>query len=123
MASSKAKHSLQHRQTKTNYSMLPQTTQSLQSNPGAKISVWMEPQYAMLKESSVTDKTRAITIRVSTQMLSEIDSRIPGHRKNKREQFILDSLESYLRHREPPQKVTKAISRSTGEIKTGRYEP
>jgi len=83
----------------------------------------MEPQYAMLKESSMTDKTRAITIRVSTQMLSEIDSRIPGHRKNKREQFILDSLESYLRHREPPQKVTKAISRSTGEIKTGRYEP
>ena len=71
----------------------------------------------------MTDKTHAITIRISTQMLSEIDSHIPGHRRNKREQFILDVLESYLGHREPPQKVTKAISRSTGEIKTGRYEP
>ena len=71
----------------------------------------------------MTDKTHAITIRVSTQMLSKIDSHIPGHRRNKREQFILDALESYLRHREPLQKVTKAISKSTGEIKTGRYEP
>ena len=71
----------------------------------------------------MTDKTHAITIRVSTQMLGEIDSRIPGHRKNKREQFILDAVESYLRHRVARRNVTKAISKSTDEIKTGRYEP
>jgi hypothetical protein len=83
-------------------------------------------QHGLSYGSYVNDRTHAITIRVSTQMLSEIDSRIAGHRKLQRERFVLDALESYLRHREAsyssPDKVTKAISKSTAEIRTGRYE-
>ncbi len=79
-------------------------------------------------KSSITDKTHPITIRVSTQMLNEIDSHIPGNGKIQREQFVLDALKAYLGHRDKasfvlPRKVTKAISKSTGEIQTGRYEP
>ena len=83
-------------------------------------------------------KTHPITIRVSAEMLNEIDSRTPDRRRACRERFVMDALEAYLGHPEnvvykplpgattditqPEPKVTKAISEGTDKIKTGRYE-
>jgi hypothetical protein len=53
-------------------------------------------------------KTHPITIRVSTKMLNEIDSRTPDRRRVCRERFVMDAVEAYLGHPEnvvydPPQ--------------------
>jgi metal-responsive CopG/Arc/MetJ family transcriptional regulator len=42
------------------------------------------------------DKTHPITIRISSEMLNQIDSRIPDRRRVCRERFVLDAVEAYL---------------------------
>src|SRR5260370_26099086 len=100
-------------------------------NPDAKLrrkNKREDTRQVLSGKPPIPDQAHPITIRVSTRMLSEIDSHIPGHGKIQREQFVLDALKAYLGHRDKasfvlPRKVTKAISKSTGEIQTGRYEP
>ena len=46
------------------------------------------------------DKTHPITIRVSIEMLNEIDNRTPDRRRICRQRFLLDALETYLGHPE-----------------------
>lgn len=94
--------------------------------------------------------THPITIRVSTEMLDEIDALLPDRRRACRERFVMDAVLAYLGHREKvvykdieaellrrslkaatglldkdpkPAAVTKAISESADAFKTGRYEP
>ncbi|HYL77667.1 MAG TPA: hypothetical protein VEU96_25860 [Bryobacteraceae bacterium] len=73
-------------------------------------------------------KTHSITIRVSTQMLHEIDR---GRGAVSRGRFIMDAIEARLALRmalpsklKAPKrsKVTNAISAGTDLFKTGRYE-
>ena len=45
-------------------------------------------------------KTHPITIRVSTETLNDIDSRLPDRRRVCREQYLLDALQAYLGHHE-----------------------
>jgi hypothetical protein len=46
------------------------------------------------------EKTHPITIRVSTEVLNDIDSRTPDRRRVCRETFLMDALQTYLGHPE-----------------------
>jgi len=53
-------------------------------------------------------KTHPITIRVSTDLLNEIDEHTPDRRRVCRKQFVMDALQAYLRH---PEKAVYTRSR------------